>query len=144
MILQQCSDSGSLGTWQRAASSTARMESRPTGPGHIDSTRCFPVDGPKVSEPTATVNECRLMNDCLSAGQHRFVRSSSGTRGRETFEQETHRLARYNLAVTANGGSPDSGPLTIAQIAERAGVSVATVSKVVNGRPVAVDTLSAV
>jgi DNA-binding LacI/PurR family transcriptional regulator len=46
--------------------------------------------------------------------------------------------------VTANGGSPERGPLTIAQIAERAGVSVATVSKVVNGRPVAVETRSAV
>lgn len=46
--------------------------------------------------------------------------------------------------MTANGGPPERGPLTIAQIAQRAGVSVATVSKVVNGRPVAVETRSAV
>jgi DNA-binding LacI/PurR family transcriptional regulator len=36
--------------------------------------------------------------------------------------------------MTSPGGSAQRGPLTIAQIAERAGVSVATVSKVLNGR----------
>ncbi|MDT0345743.1 LacI family DNA-binding transcriptional regulator [Streptomyces litchfieldiae] len=42
---------------------------------------------------------------------------------------------------TARGQGPSDRPLTIAQIAERAGVSIATVSKVVNGRAdVAADT----
>ena len=36
--------------------------------------------------------------------------------------------------MTSPGGPVTRGPLTIAQIAEHAGVSVATVSKVVNGR----------
>ncbi|SEH01835.1 LacI family transcriptional regulator/LacI family transcriptional regulator, xylobiose transport system transcriptional regulator [Nonomuraea solani] len=36
--------------------------------------------------------------------------------------------------MTAAGGTPSSPPLTIAQLAELAGVSTATVSKVVNGR----------
>ncbi|WP_344124956.1 LacI family DNA-binding transcriptional regulator [Luedemannella flava] len=42
--------------------------------------------------------------------------------------------------MTSKGRSTERGPLTIAQIAERAGVSVATVSKVVNGRAVAGET----
>ena len=42
--------------------------------------------------------------------------------------------------MDSNGGPVERGPLTIAQIAERAGVSVATVSKVVNGRQVSNET----